>query len=461
MTFFPIRLSNQRMRSYRNARELVAAAALVLAGCSDTAAPPSPASVNATGGAGQIGPVNSLLPEPIVATVLDAGGQPVQGVRVTWSADGDGHMAASTNVTDAQGQATARWVLGGLVGPSRATAAVPDLQPATFTAIAEPAGQVPFGPAKPLDIPTYEGSRQVVHPDYAFAAGSVPHHHLAITPYPYGDASHENPSHFVGERGDRFALPAGGPNPVVRPKAGYLSDPDVVYLDATGELWMYYREVTSSNIIQLVRTTDGSQWSAPQEVVRAPNHQIVSPTVVRRGDGDWLMWAVNAGERGCSAPATSVDVRRSADGLHWSAPEPVNLPGPFPWHIEVQWIPSRGEFWAVYNVKSPDDCATAALYLATSPDGVTWTVLDQPVLTRGRIPELNDIVYRSTFQYDPIADAITFWYSGATFSQHERKYVWGAAVERRLRTDVFAPAAAVRAGPPDWGEPPVKLYEGP
>jgi hypothetical protein len=443
---------------------LAAITLLALGGCADSSGPSAPASVVAAAGGGQVGPVNSLLPQPIVATVLDAAGQPVPGVQVSWSAEAGGRATAATNVTDAQGQAHARWVLGATAGPSRATATVAELEPATFTAYAEPPDQLPFGEVRPLVLPTYEGSRQVVHPDYVRVPDGAPQHghHLAITPYPFGNAAHENPSHFIGERVDAFALPPDAPNPVVRPGTGHLSDPDMLYLEAEGELWLYYRQVTGDNIILLTRTRDGLRWSPPVEVVRAPNHQVVSQTVVRRGEGDWLMWSVNAGVHGCSAPAATVEVRRSTDGIQWSAAERVGLEqqGLYPWHLEVQWVPSRSEFWALYNVKRAGDCATPALFLATSPDGVTWTVVSQPVLTRGRIPELADIVYRSTFQYDPVTDAVTFWYSGARHS--ETGYVWGAAVERRRRGEIFtALSGARRLGADSWGEPPERLYEAP
>jgi hypothetical protein len=67
----------------------------------------------------------------------------------------------------------------------------------------------------------------------------------------------------------------------------------------------------------------------------------------------------------------------------------------------------------------------------------------QPVLVRGRIPALQDIVYRTTFEYEPASDAITFWYSGARYNG--AKYVWSAAVERRHRADLYAPSAGIRA----------------
>jgi hypothetical protein len=437
--------------------------AAALAGCSDGAGPPAAARVQATAGEGQVAPVHSLLPNPIVATVLDASGQPLPGVTVAWAAEGDGRIIATTPTTDAQGQVQARWMLGSTVGPSRATAAVAALEPATFTALAESPDFLPYGEVHELDLPTYDDSRQVVHPDYVRTPDDAFRnvHHLAITPYPFGDASRENPSHFVGERPDLFALEDGAPNPLVRPTVGHLSDPDLLYVPESRELWLYYRQVTNENVILLMRTTDGRRWTDPVEVVRAANHQVVSQTVVRRAPGDWWMWAVNAGKEGCSAPAADLEVRRSMDGIHWSAPEPTPVGGVnrWPWHVEVQWVPSRNEFWAVYNVKGNGDCATPALFLATSPDGYTWTALDRPVLTRGTIPSLADIVYRSSFSYEPERDAIVFWFSGARYNG--TRYVWGAAVERRRRADVFAPSLVAEDAGLRWGDPPAKLLDGP
>ena len=68
-------------------------------------------------------------------------------------------------------------------------------------------------------------------------------------------------------------------------------------------------------------------------------------------------------------------------------------------------------------------------------------------------------MYRSTLDYDPASDAITFWYSGAKYNG--RQYVWSAAVERRHREEVFAAPAAgaslrrqdlMRPAPAEFGE---------
>jgi hypothetical protein len=406
-------------------------------GCAGDAGPRPPTVVRVTEGDGQVARVGTLLPAPIVVTVLNADGQPVEGVRVDWRTD-DGRLLPVDGKTNALGQARARWQLGQVEGARTAAATLPGAEPAVFTAIAESSDALPFDELTPLAFQTYDGSGQVVHPDYAATpagAFGLPLH-LAITPYPFGNAAFENPSFFESRRRDTWTRPQDGRDPVVLPAAGYLSDPDLVYVADLGELWLYYRQVTSDNIVQLVRTSDGRTWSAPVEVLRAPNHEIVSPSVVRRAIGDWWMFAVNSGATGCGAPGTVVEVRRSTDGIHWgdAAPAQLSQPGLSPWHLDVQWIPRLNRFWVLYNAKTAGGCTTPAVYLAESTDGLDWQVVAQPVLVKGAIPELQDIVYRSTFEYDPVTDAVTFWFSGARYQSGG--YRWSAAVERRHRTEL-------------------------
>jgi hypothetical protein len=319
----------------------------------------------------------------------------------------------------------------------------------TFSATAvEP---LSLGAVRHLRLATFDGSGELVHPDVArVPRGWAPaRRFLAITPYPGGDLTRELPS--IYESGDpaEWEVPEGVRNPIVRPWKGYLSDPDLLFEPHRRELWMYFRHVSRRNSVFLTVSGDGTHWSKPTRVVSAPNHELVSPAVVRVSENNWHMWAVNAGPVGCKSGSTTVEHRTSTDGLHWSAPQTVDVSGPGalpPWHIDVIWVPEVEEFWALYNEKPPQTCATPALRLSTSSDGITWTQHPTPVLRAGVTAEFTDIVYRSTFEYDARTDMVTLWYSGARATGES--WTWSAAVERRSRGDLFrmidTPEAAQR-----------------
>lgn len=420
-------------------------------GCADGLSPAGPPSrLTVTGGDGQWGSPGLDLSAPLGVELLDAKGRPVVGTSVSWTALDGGTITPAVSVSDADGRAAARWQLGTGSGVHHAQAVAPGLAPVTFTAGNAAASPLPLDVIEPLEVVTYEGSGQVVHPDVADLPSSWNSERLrlAITPYPNGDAAFENPSLYSGSDALTWLVPPGVANPLARSTSGHLSDPDILYDPDSRELWLYYRQVTSENEIYLVRSRDGVAWSAPALVAHVPNHGIISPSVVRRAPGDWWMWSVNGGATGCQADAAALEVRRSSDGLHWSAPTTARLsqPGVFPWHVDVEWIASLGEFWALYNVKTAGSCTTPAVYLATSTDGVRWTTFGRPVLARGASPAFADIVYRSSFEYDAAGDEVTFWFSGARYDGHG--YVWHAAVERRRRADVFA---QVMSGGPGAG----------
>ena len=421
----------------------------------------SPHDVVVVSGDMQVGIIARPLSQPLAVRVVDAAGAPLAHTRVHWDADGGGSVHPDAAATDATGVARAMWTLGTSVGPQHASASVGAALTVRFTATAD-APRPPVGEEiGPLELETPDGSGQTVHPDHVAMPASWPGdpQYLVITPYPNGNASFENPSIYGGTDGFTWRAPPGVINPIVSPVGGYLSDPDALYDPDDGLLWVYYREVNAHNVILLTRSADGVHFGPSVEVTEGTNHTIVSPTVVRRSATDWLMWAVNA-NIGCSANATVVELRRSSDGMHWSSPEPVTLAqaGYSVWHIDVQWIPSRSEFWALYNVKTPGSCTTPAVYLATSSDGVTWKTFASPVLSHGAIPEFEDVVYRSTFAYDAATDQITFWYSGARYDAPN--YVWRSALQRRPRKGVFAsistaPVQALAVRPLRPGVPPL------
>ena len=117
---------------------LAALAAFTLRCNGDNVSPPTPSAIAMLDGNGQTGGVGESLADPLVVVVTDASGEPVQGVSVTWSAEGDGAVSATTTETDASGHASVSRTLGSQAGEQTTTAAVTGLtgSPVTFISIA-------------------------------------------------------------------------------------------------------------------------------------------------------------------------------------------------------------------------------------------------------------------------------------------------------------------------------------
>jgi hypothetical protein len=101
---------------------------------------PGPAAnITQSSGDNQAGHVGVTLPQPLVAWVSDAFGNPVPGVNVTWGAtSGGGSVSPSVSPTDSGGHASTTWTLGATVGTQTAAAALPSGTSVTFTAGASP-----------------------------------------------------------------------------------------------------------------------------------------------------------------------------------------------------------------------------------------------------------------------------------------------------------------------------------
>lgn len=305
-----------------------------------------------------------------------------------------------------------------------------------------------FGMPSAIEFGTYEGSGEVVHPDVvSFSAPWYGHRYWnAITPYPNSAIQFENPSVFVSNDGNSWAVPAGMKNPLARTDRGYLSDPDMVFEPTRGELWLYYREVEMARIanstkphiadhVWLTTSADAVRWSTPRRVVTDSVRYVVSPSIVRTPDGSWHMFQIDAGLDGCSAKSSRVVVRTSSNGIKWSTASDAGLvqPGYVAWHMDVQYVAERAEYWAlVAAYVSGQGCTNTSLFLVTSPDGRKWTSYPSPVLARGELPQFSSAVYRSTFAYGA-DNNVTIWYSGARIAKLGSKkrpatLAWSAAV---------------------------------
>lgn len=112
-------------------------------------------------GDGQTAAVGTELPQPLVVQVTDAFGNPIEGVTVTWTAEGGGTVSAPSTVTDAEGRTSVTRTLGSTAGAQTTLASSEGLagSPVVFTHAAT-AGT-------PSDVQIVSGNEQVAAPGAA------------------------------------------------------------------------------------------------------------------------------------------------------------------------------------------------------------------------------------------------------------------------------------------------------
>jgi hypothetical protein len=248
-----------------------------------------------------------------------------------------------------------------------------------------------------LVIPTYDGSNQATHPDVLLERdpAGAPHLTMAMTPYPFSDRRLENPSLLVSADGMSFTPAPGVAAPLVPPPpTDHNDDPDLRRDPRSGDYELLYLESLRPERQTLValRSHDGRTWARRDAIVYDLAHGapfIVSPAAIDDGGKTYLFYADTT--RG--ALYTMV----SADGATWdpgsATPVRIDLGRVVPWHVDVL----RGDTgYALLISGYPEQFAHQNLYLATSPDLVTWTLRPEPLLDY-RDPALGvESLYRST-----------------------------------------------------------------
>src|SRR4051812_15911018 len=187
--------------------------------------------------------------------------------------------------------------------------------------------------ARPLAIPTYDGSGECVHPDVVEIPGMLTNARflMAYEPYPFSERKFENPSLVVSGDGLVWRVPAGVTNPVVKrpPGTGWYSD-GALAVAPDGRLNLYFRFNSGLGETTLLRSTstDGASWSSPEELLHFPvSGRFASPSVVRDRGGLLMLYVDTIAEEVLGVV--------SRDGRRWSQPEHV-LSFPRAWHVAAR-----------------------------------------------------------------------------------------------------------------------------
>lgn len=255
----------------------------------------------------------------------------------------------------------------------------------------------------PLTIPTYEASNQALHPSVVdFGAGETWNGHrywMAMTPYPNGNDAVENPSILVSSDGTTWTVPAGLTNPIdAQPGGGHNADTELVYDPVNDKLWCFYIDIVGSTARVLVRgSADGITWGSEVQCFSTATGTSLaaSPTVIWDGS-QFVMWYVDI----TNSPNT---LRRrtcaTADGT-WSAASSAltftNISATRDlWHIYI--LKNGADYLGLFDYCSIDNNGLDfnTLHLASSSDGLTWTVDPVAILAPRQDSWDDRLIYRA------------------------------------------------------------------
>jgi predicted GH43/DUF377 family glycosyl hydrolase len=254
----------------------------------------------------------------------------------------------------------------------------------------------------PLKIKDYTGFNQPMHPKvlYFDTAWNGWKYWMSYTPYPNSNAVFENPSIAVSNDGINWISPHGMQNPVIKQprdtkRGGHFSDPHLVFVDNTLQLWYRYNPAKAKkygpnyhvNQIFMIFTKDGSNWSAPK-LIFDDKYAYLSPAILF-DNGVYKVWfSDNDGK---------LHYKQSSNLVSWSLTQIVNLrlENNHIWHQDV--IKNNGQYEIIFSAfeKSKD---IQSLYFATSSDEINFTKPEQILKpSSGNVTALdNQMIYRSS-----------------------------------------------------------------
>lgn len=269
----------------------------------------------------------------------------------------------------------------------------------------------------PQTIPSPYGDSQATHPDVLyFPGGKYGYRYwMLYTPYPGGANDKENPSICASQDGLNWEVPPGVVNPIAPNAGGFNSDTDLVLGPDGVTFHAIYRKAATTEEITKRSSTDGVTWSAPTIIwtgTSASTAQELSPAIVWDGT-QWVSWVVDASRAG------SPIKRRTAPAITgpWSAGVDVNYVNPpngtttwMPWHINVTL--DNGVFHMIVNEAPGDGSAGKGIRLASSPNGIDWTLAPSPCVVSGGVGAWDELPYRAAGVIREGGDLLKLWYGG-------------------------------------------------
>jgi hypothetical protein len=211
---------------------------------------------------------------------------------------------------------------------------------------------------KKLNIPTYDGSGQCVHPSVRYIPGGWAGYEwwMAFTPYPQGNDKYENPSLVASHDGINWTVPKGLVNPIdPAPKNGHDADTELIY-DGKNML-VYYIDVTKKCIVTCHRRIVYPNMSIENEET-CTNFHPISPAIIRKSANDWIAWY-------CDLTSLQLYHATSTDGLNWTNQTIAltDMPDKVSWHISALQVDNGYTFLIAAFPRAKENNSRTKLYL--------------------------------------------------------------------------------------------------
>ena len=237
-----------------------------------------------------------------------------------------------------------------------------------------------------LDIPTYDGSGQLVHPDI-FYDRSIAKYVLVFTPHPFSNDRYENPCIAVSDDGIHFREEKPGLNPLApAPEHDHNDDPDISFHDGLYNL-VYLETVRPDyqNVV-LLQSRDRLSWERKilfRQNLAGTGDIILSPSQVWTGGQCRCFFVMGNYGRGHTIRLVSGN---SLESLDFANAELLNLDGIpsglMPWHLDVLSDENGGWLMLLTLVAHNKDGKGGRyfLHIARSADLTNWQLDPVPVI---------------------------------------------------------------------------------
>ncbi len=292
-----------------------------------------------------------------------------------------------------------------------------------------------------ITTPTYDGSSQAIHPsiidfrtEWQLDKWNGYRYWMAMTPFPNGNDSFENPSILVSNNGiDWLVLPSfkypldRKPGSYYSKPSNYNSDTELIYDPDNNSLILYWREYLKGfyEKIWSINISSSLKVEPKRLLIDERGHDgdgiSVSPTVWRKSANEWYMWTANG--------SSLINLYSSKDGKNWSKRQRSTSPwmtwngGYIPWHLEARpnYREQRVEFLINGWSKQASQEGMVLFYAEVPMDDVTnfSMPLSSVILAKGPNNDWdNKLIYRTTFTIEVGQAAYNYrvWYTGLSKS---------------------------------------------